>query len=278
MSLNLSQSECLGEAIREAGIPLKSALALIEADRDQENGRWTHGEAHREAERFAAFLQDLDFKSSDRCALLMSNQSKWVLSALGVFWAGGVLVPLDYKLTPREQAALLAHSRSKILIVEWPIWERFQREKIPLSPELRVIVTEAPPQGLPCRERSLGDLPLKFFSLSGGRERAGGYPPLFLGYGRANQGLRANPRRFSPTDRTASPRGTAHGGRPIFFDHPREPRHRFYVRFSHAPSLREQCGASAGLKVAIFGVHDEALPGHAPRLGSPSLENAEGRD
>ena len=40
----------------------------------------------------------------------MSNQSKWVISGLGALWAGAVLVPLDYKLTPDEQLALLAHA------------------------------------------------------------------------------------------------------------------------------------------------------------------------
>jgi long-chain acyl-CoA synthetase len=144
MRLNLSHYRCLGEAIREEGVPRKSALALIEIDRDREIGRWSHREVHREAERVAALLQDLDFRPSDRCALLMSNQSKWVFSALGAFWAGGILVPLDYKLTARQQADLLAHNHPKILILEWPIWERFQREKIALPSTIRIVVTEAP--------------------------------------------------------------------------------------------------------------------------------------
>ena len=35
----------------------------------------------------------------------MTNQSKWLISAYAIFFCGGVLVPLDYKLTPAEQLA-----------------------------------------------------------------------------------------------------------------------------------------------------------------------------
>ena len=32
----------------------------------------------------------------------MTNQSKWLISAYAIFFCGGVLVPLDYKLTSAE--------------------------------------------------------------------------------------------------------------------------------------------------------------------------------
>ncbi|MFO1464242.1 MAG: AMP-binding protein [bacterium] len=143
MSLKLTHFSCLGEAIREAGIPFKSNLALIEVNRDAEAGRWTHRELRAEAERVAAYLQELGLASGDRCAMIMSNQSKWVISGLGVYWAGGTLVPLDYKLTPRELAAILVHARPKAVVVEWPIWEKLSQENS-LNWECRVLVTEAP--------------------------------------------------------------------------------------------------------------------------------------
>ncbi len=37
----------------------------------------------------------------------MTNQSKWLISAYAIFYCGGVLVPLDYKLTADEQLKLL---------------------------------------------------------------------------------------------------------------------------------------------------------------------------
>ena len=52
----------------------------------------------------------------------MSNQSKWLIAAYSLFYAGGVLVPLDFKLTAAEHLQLLAHASVKVLIVEFPFW------------------------------------------------------------------------------------------------------------------------------------------------------------
>src|SRR5260370_36738953 len=43
------------------------------------------------------------------------------MSAYAIFFAGGILVPLDYKLTPDEQWQLLRHSNATVLITEYPI-------------------------------------------------------------------------------------------------------------------------------------------------------------
>ncbi len=144
MRFHLAAYDGLGEAIRESGIPLKSRTALVEVDRETEVGRWTHREVHREAERLGALLQSHGFRPGDRGAILMSNQSKWVFSGLGVLWAGGILVPLDYKLSAPEQAALLGHCKPQALVVEWAIWDKL-REALPApSQSLAVFVAEAP--------------------------------------------------------------------------------------------------------------------------------------
>jgi len=75
----------------------------------------------------------------------MTNQSKWLISAYAVFYRGGVLVPLDYKLTAAEHLQLLAHCKAKFLIVEYYLWRAIAQ-----SPEFKnhklkkVLVTEAP--------------------------------------------------------------------------------------------------------------------------------------
>ena len=77
----------------------------------------------------------------------MTNQSKWLISAYAVFYCGGVLVPLDYKLTPAEHLALLAHSKARVLIVEYPLWRAMMaaRTAIAMPRTLEtVLVTEAP--------------------------------------------------------------------------------------------------------------------------------------
>lgn len=143
--LDLSRVRCLGDALRDASTTFKSKLALIEADRHRENCRYTFAEARLLAEGFAALIQGRGFAAGDRCAILMQNQSKWLLSATGALWAGAVLVPLDYKLTAREQLDLLAHCRPRVLVTEASTWERLRtenRDRPEILEHTLVIVTE----------------------------------------------------------------------------------------------------------------------------------------
>lgn len=140
--LTLTRINSLGEAIRDSIVTHKTNVALIEADRHRENGRWTYRELKVNAERFAALLQDHKFSAGDRCAILMQNQSKWIVSGLGAFWAGGILVPLDYKLSAPEQASLVAHAKPKVLVTEFSRWTKL-RDQGDFS-TTTVLVTEAP--------------------------------------------------------------------------------------------------------------------------------------
>ncbi len=54
----------------------------------------------------------------------MTNQSKWLISAYAIFFCGGTLVPLDYKLKAEEQWTLLKHSGASVLVTEYPIWRQ----------------------------------------------------------------------------------------------------------------------------------------------------------
>ena len=120
--LTLSRLSCIGEALRDGTFTFPTNTALIEVDRHRENVRYTYRQLRAEAERVAGHIEAHGFKPGDRAAVLMSNQSKWAISALGAFWAGAVLVPLDYKLTAEEQLALLVHAKPQVLFVEYPVW------------------------------------------------------------------------------------------------------------------------------------------------------------
>lgn len=119
-------------------------VCLIEADREQERCRLSYREFREEALRLAAGLQENGFAAGDHAAILMSNQSKWLISAYAVFFCGGLLVPLDYKLTPAEHLALLAHSKSRVLIVEYPIWRALSQGDFARTRVETILVTEAP--------------------------------------------------------------------------------------------------------------------------------------
>src|SRR5271156_4804635 len=143
--LNLDQYTCLGAALRDALDRWPNETCLIEADRDREKTRLTYSDFKEVALPLARALEDAGFKSGDRAAIVMTNQSKWLISAYAVFYRGGVLVPLDYKLAAAEHLQLLAHSKAQFLIVEYYLWRAIMQ-----SPEFKnhkltkVLVTEAP--------------------------------------------------------------------------------------------------------------------------------------
>ncbi len=143
--LDLRQYTCLGAALRDALDRFSSEVCLIEADRDREKVRLTYSDFKEIALPLARALEDADFDSGDRAAIIMTNQSKWLISAYAIFYCGGVLVPLDYKLTAAEHLQLLAHSKSKVLVVEYYLWRAIMQ-----SPEFSkigtkiVLVTESP--------------------------------------------------------------------------------------------------------------------------------------
>ncbi len=144
--LNLDQYTCLGAALREALDRWPNETCLIESDRDKEKTRLTYSDFKEIALPLARALEDAEFAPGDRAAIIMSNQSKWLISAYAIFHGGGVLVPLDYKLTAAEHLQLLAHSKAKVLVIEYYLWRAIIQ-----SPEFKeysvqtVLVTEAPP-------------------------------------------------------------------------------------------------------------------------------------
>ena len=144
--LDLIQYECLGAALRDALDRWRQEVCLIEADRDRENCRLTYNDFKQMSLPLAQALERSGFGEADRAAIIMTNQSKWLISAYSIFYRGGVLVPLDYKLTAREHLALLAHSQAKFLVIEYHLWRALAAA--PGFSDLRlanVLVTEAPP-------------------------------------------------------------------------------------------------------------------------------------
>jgi long-chain acyl-CoA synthetase len=143
--LNLDQYACLGAALRDALDRWPNEICLIEADRDREKSRLTYADFKDMALPLARALQDADVAADTRAAIIMTNQSKWLISAYAVFFCGGVLVPLDYKLTAAEHLQLLAHCKAKVLVVEYYLWRAITQESEFKNHTLKtVLVTEAP--------------------------------------------------------------------------------------------------------------------------------------
>ena len=143
--LDLRQYNSLGEALRAALDRWPNEICLIEADRDRENERLTYRQFKEQALPLASALQLAGLKDGTRAAIIMTNQSKWLISAYAIFFCGGVLVPLDYKLTAAEQLQLLAHSHTEFLVIEYHLWRAItQAEQFKNLAVRTVLVTEAP--------------------------------------------------------------------------------------------------------------------------------------
>src|SRR5450755_866499 len=141
---NLEQYSCLGAALRDALDHWPNETCLIEADRDKEKTRLTYSDFKEMALPLARALQDAEFEPGDRAAIIMTNQSKWLISAYAVFFVGGVLVPLDYKLSAEEHLQLLAHSQARVLIIEYHLWRAILQAPEFKNLKARVLVAEAP--------------------------------------------------------------------------------------------------------------------------------------
>jgi long-subunit acyl-CoA synthetase (AMP-forming) len=131
--LDLSKYQSIGAALQDALEEFSPEVCLIESDRDREKERLTYGDFKKRAHPLAIGFQDAGFKVNDRAAIIMTNQSKWLISAYSIFYRGGVLVPLDYKLTPDEQWQLLQHSSATALITEYPIWRQLAASPVRIA-------------------------------------------------------------------------------------------------------------------------------------------------
>jgi acyl-CoA synthetase (AMP-forming)/AMP-acid ligase II len=93
--LDLSKYQSIGAALKDALEKYSDEVCLIEADREREKARLTYRGFKNLAHPLAKALQGGGFSAGDRASIIMTNQSKWLITAYAIFYAGGVLVPLD---------------------------------------------------------------------------------------------------------------------------------------------------------------------------------------
>lgn len=77
----------------------------------------TYKQTRTQVLNLAAGLMELGFKKGDRAALVADGRNDWIISELGMLYAGGANVPLSIRLETNELAFRLKHSGSKIIFV-----------------------------------------------------------------------------------------------------------------------------------------------------------------
>ncbi len=109
---------------------------------EKTNGKYqgtTYKETRVKVLDVAAGLIDLGYKKGDRGALLSDGRNDWIISELGMLYAGCINVPLSIRLQDNELAFRLKHSGCKFIFVS-----RLHQEKVEAIrdqlPELEKVV------------------------------------------------------------------------------------------------------------------------------------------
>jgi len=87
---------------------------------EKQDGKYegtTYKETHIQVLKLAAGLIELGFKKGDRAGLVSDGRNDWIISELGILYAGGIDVPLSIRLENNELAFRLKHSGSKYVFV-----------------------------------------------------------------------------------------------------------------------------------------------------------------
>jgi len=80
--------------------------------------RISHLEFYEKTNRLANGLIELGIKKGDRCAILSMNRNEYLECFFGIPKAGGIFLPLNYRLAPDELIFILNNSSAEILIYE----------------------------------------------------------------------------------------------------------------------------------------------------------------
>ena len=80
----------------------------------------TYRQTRDEVYRFAAGLLTLGIQKGDRLGLISEGRNRWIISELGILYAGATNVPLSVKLDEAAELKFrLAHSGCRMVIVSW---------------------------------------------------------------------------------------------------------------------------------------------------------------
>src|SRR5262245_38336875 len=77
---------------------------------------WTYAELDSAGRRCAAWLQSAGISSGDRVAFFTPNKLPFLIGQLGVFFAGGVPLPLNPRFTREEMRYFLADSGARLVL------------------------------------------------------------------------------------------------------------------------------------------------------------------
>jgi long-chain acyl-CoA synthetase len=102
----------------EASVSKYSENVLLWEKNEGEFRATSYKEVHRQVLQFAAGLQATGIKKGDRIGLISEGRNQWLISELGILYAGAINVPLSVKLDARSELKFrLEHSGCRMVVV-----------------------------------------------------------------------------------------------------------------------------------------------------------------
>ena len=102
----------------------------------------TYSETKTLAQQFGAGLCSLGFGKKSNASILAEGRNMWIIGELGIFYAGGVNVPLSVKLEESSDLLFrLTHAEVRLIIVSDKQLPKIRaiREKLPLLKHIIVL-------------------------------------------------------------------------------------------------------------------------------------------
>ncbi len=131
MFVPLTPLRCLHRAVDLFG----HKTGVVSGDRE-----YTYAQFGERCERLAAGLATEGVRAGDRVAYLSFNTNQLLEGYYGVIQAGGIVMPLNVRLSPQELVAILNHAGARVLIFEndfLPLIEKLR----PLCPSIERYIT-----------------------------------------------------------------------------------------------------------------------------------------
>lgn len=104
----------------------------------REHGQWkelSYASLLKQTEQLASQLIAQGMKAGDRIALIGESHPHYVVALLAVLRFGGVVVPLDARLTADERERIIRHSEARLTLDQGPIAELLSLPSLPALSE-----------------------------------------------------------------------------------------------------------------------------------------------
>jgi len=120
--------------------------------------RFTYAQFGERASRLAGALREAGVKAGDRVAFLSLNCHRLLEAYYGVLETGAVLLPLNFRLAPRELAYILNDAGVKVLFLEKEFAEVVDSFRQSVSTVHTFFMLDAAPQGTWLSPRNYEDI------------------------------------------------------------------------------------------------------------------------